>query len=48
LGVFGVPHVILIEPDGHIVWEGFPYLKGYELTEQVVRRILQAAKENRD
>lgn len=48
LGVFGVPHVILLEPGGTVVWEGFPYLKGHELTEEVVRGILQAARKNRN
>jgi thiol-disulfide isomerase/thioredoxin len=48
LGVFGVPHVILLEPGGCVVWEGFPYLKGHELTEEVVRGILQAARKNRN
>lgn len=48
LGVFGVPHVILLEPGGTVVWEGFPYLKGHELTEDVVRGIVQAARKNRN
>jgi thiol-disulfide isomerase/thioredoxin len=48
LGVFGVPHVILLEPGGSVVWEGFPYLKGHELTEEVVRGIVQAARKNRN
>jgi thiol-disulfide isomerase/thioredoxin len=40
LGVFGIPHVIIIEPDGYVVWEGFPLLKDYELTEEVIEKIL--------
>lgn len=48
LGVFGVPHVIILEPGGYVVWEGFPYLKGHELTEQTVHGILQAAKKNQN
>jgi cytochrome c biogenesis protein CcmG, thiol:disulfide interchange protein DsbE len=48
LGVFGVPHVIILEPGGCVVWEGFPYLKGHELTEEVVRGILQAARKNQN
>jgi len=40
LGVFGIPHVIIIEPGGYVVWEGFPFLNGYELTEEVVEKIL--------
>lgn len=40
LAVKGVPHIIIIEPGGYVVWEGFPLLKGYELTDEVVERIL--------
>ncbi len=40
LAVFGIPHVIIIEPGGYVVWEGFPFLNGYELTEEVVEKIL--------
>lgn len=40
LGVFGIPHVIIVEPGGYVVWEGFPLLKGYELTEEVVEKII--------
>ncbi len=44
MGVFGIPHAIIVEPGGHVVWEGFPLLKGHELTDQVVEKILQAGK----
>ncbi len=44
LGVFGIPHCIIVEPDGYVVWEGFPLLKGHELTEEVVEKILEAGK----
>jgi thiol-disulfide isomerase/thioredoxin len=40
-GVWGWPHVIILEPQHHtIIWEGFPGLKGYELTEAKVAKIL--------
>lgn len=42
LGVMGIPHVILIEPEGHVVWEGFPLLEGYELTDAVIEKIIHA------
>jgi len=45
LGVFGIPHVIIIEPGGYVVWEGFPLQKGYELTEEKVAKILAAGKQ---
>ena len=44
LAVKGIPHVIIIEPGGHVVWEGFPLLNGYELTEDVVERILAVGR----
>jgi len=40
LGVTGIPHVIIIDPNGIVRWEGFPFLKGYELTEKVVADII--------
>jgi len=41
LHVFGLPHVIIIEPQhGCVIWEGFPLLKGYELTEKTIKKIL--------
>lgn len=42
LKVSGIPHVILIDPKGVVVWEGFPLLDGYELTEEVVKGLLEA------
>jgi thiol-disulfide isomerase/thioredoxin len=38
--VKGIPHVMLMDPDGIVRWEGFPLLQGYELTEKVVADIL--------
>ena len=46
LGVTAIPHVILIEPGGSVVWEGFPLLKGFELTEKIVGTILAVGKQN--
>jgi hypothetical protein len=47
MGVFGIPHVIIVEPDGHVVWEGFPLLEGHELTEHVVEQILKVGADRR-
>jgi thiol-disulfide isomerase/thioredoxin len=44
LGVYGIPHVILIEPGGNVVWEGFPLLKGYELTDAKIEKILAVGR----
>jgi cytochrome c biogenesis protein CcmG/thiol:disulfide interchange protein DsbE len=40
LAVEGIPHVILLDPQGIVRWEGFPFLTGHELTEKVVESIL--------
>ena len=40
LEVKGIPHVIIIDPDGIVRWEGFPLLDGYELTEKAVAEVL--------
>lgn len=42
LGVVGIPHVIILEPQGCVVWEGFPLLQGHELTLEIIERILTA------
>lgn len=40
-GVWGWPHVVILEPQYHtIIWEGFPGLKGFELTEAKVAKML--------
>lgn len=47
LGVFGIPHVIIIEPGGFVVWEGFPLLKGYELTDEKIEKILAVGRKGK-
>ena len=42
LAVKGIPHVIVVEPGGSVVWEGFPLLEGHELTEQRLAKIIEA------
>jgi len=44
MGVFGIPHVIIVEPGGYVIWEGFPLLKDYELTEEIVEKILEVGR----
>jgi thiol-disulfide isomerase/thioredoxin len=41
VGVTAAPHVLIIDPHGVIRWEGYPFLSGYELTEQVVADIIK-------
>jgi thiol-disulfide isomerase/thioredoxin len=40
LEVKGIPHVILIDPNGIVRWQGFPLLEGFELTEKVIEDII--------
>lgn len=44
LGVTGIPHAIIVEPGGNVVWEGYPLLEGHELTPDVAERILNAGR----
>jgi cytochrome c biogenesis protein CcmG/thiol:disulfide interchange protein DsbE len=41
VGVTGIPHVIILDPQGIVRWEGYPLLDNHELTEKVVADILQ-------
>ncbi|HUU93044.1 MAG TPA: TlpA disulfide reductase family protein [Phycisphaerae bacterium] len=47
LGVFGIPHVIIIEPGGFVVWEGFPLLPGHELTDEKIEKILAVGRKKK-
>ncbi len=44
LKIKGIPHIILIDPEGIVRWEGFPLLEGYELTEKVLEQLLDKYK----
>ena len=44
LEVSGIPHVILIDPQGIVRWEGFPALQGHELTAEVIKGIIEQYK----
>lgn len=41
LEVKGIPHCILIDPDGIVRWEGFPTLTGHELTASTLESIIK-------
>jgi thiol-disulfide isomerase/thioredoxin len=47
LGVFGIPHIIIQEPDGYVIWEGFPLQEGFELTDKIIGRILEVGRKQR-
>ena len=38
--VRGIPHVVILDPEGIVRWEGYPLHEGYELTEAVVEKLL--------
>jgi thiol-disulfide isomerase/thioredoxin len=42
--VHGIPHTVLIDPDGFVRWEGYPLLTGFELTEAVIEKIISDYK----
>ena len=44
LEVRGIPHCILIDPEGIVRWEGFPGLKDYELTAAVIKENIEKYK----
>ncbi|WP_163409307.1 TlpA family protein disulfide reductase [Flavobacterium ajazii] len=44
LEVQGIPHCLLIDPDGIVRWEGFPTLTGFELTSDVIKDIITKYK----
>jgi thiol-disulfide isomerase/thioredoxin len=44
VGVQGIPHVLVISPDGIVRWQGFPLDDTERLTEATVARIVARAK----
>lgn len=44
LDIQGIPHVILLDPQGIVRWEGYPLLQGHELTPEVVKALIQKYK----
>jgi len=44
LGVQGIPHVMIVSPDGIVRWQGFPGSEEDPLTEKVLGQIIAASK----
>ncbi len=44
LGVEGIPHVLVISPDGIVRWQGFPSLSQDSLTTEKLEQIIKAGK----
>jgi cytochrome c biogenesis protein CcmG, thiol:disulfide interchange protein DsbE len=40
LDVQGIPHVIIVDPQGIVRWEGFPLLGGHGLSEAVLTELI--------
>ncbi len=39
--VSGIPHVVVIDPEGIVRWQGFPFLAGHKLTDAVLEEIFE-------
>ena len=39
--VKGIPHCVIIDPNGIVVWEGFPMLTGFQLTEDTIQNLIK-------
>jgi len=48
LGISGIPHVLIIGTDNVVRWQGFPGSQEDTLTEEVVKKIIDADKARRD
>ncbi|MGY6647211.1 TlpA family protein disulfide reductase [Wenyingzhuangia sp. IMCC45574] len=44
LKIKAIPHCILIDPKGIVRWEGYPLLKGHQLTSEVIKSIIKKYK----
>jgi len=48
-GVFGWPHVVILEPEDRVVvWEGFPLQKGYELTGEKLEKFFAVYRKSQE
>lgn len=44
IGVQGIPHCIIMSPDGIVRWQGFPGSDEDKLTDKVIQQIITASK----
>ena len=44
LKIKGIPHCILIDPQGIVRWEGFPSLEDHKLTADVIKTLIEKYK----
>jgi cytochrome c biogenesis protein CcmG, thiol:disulfide interchange protein DsbE len=45
IGISGIPHVLIISPDGVVRWQGFPTAEEDPLSEEIIEQIIAASKE---
>lgn len=39
--ISGIPHVVVIDPNGIVRWQGFPFMAGFELNDAVLEEIFK-------
>lgn len=39
--VQGIPHCVIVNPQGIVVWEGWPNLEGFELTSEAIKKLIK-------
>lgn len=44
LGVQGIPHVMIVSPDGIVRWQGWPGDRNDKLTDKILEQIIKASK----
>lgn len=44
VGVRGIPHVLVVTPDGIVRWQGFPLDDKEPMSEAVIERIIKASR----
>jgi cytochrome c biogenesis protein CcmG, thiol:disulfide interchange protein DsbE len=44
LEIRGIPHVLIIDPEGYVRWQGYPLYPGFELTSDIIKEIIDNYK----
>jgi cytochrome c biogenesis protein CcmG, thiol:disulfide interchange protein DsbE len=39
--ITGIPHVVVVDPEGIVRWQGFPFQPGHELTDAVLEELFE-------
>lgn len=46
--VRGIPHCVIINPSGTVVWEGFPFQEGFELSEEIIEDLIDTYQQQQN